>query len=259
MFSDLLIFYPWLFPFLMVLFRLLGLIAFVPFFSNSSIPGNVKILLALAITFCVWNVVPHVTGSAVPNTLAGLGIAVAGEMSVGLLMGLLLGCVFGGVQLGAHLVSQQMGLSMATIYDPSFEDQTTVMEQIAFWLALVAFLGMGGHREMVNAVLYSYKSVPMASGGMDMKDVVATACGAIDASFHAAARIAMPALVAFFVATLTAGLMSRAMPQMNMMTIGVHLNLLVGFSMVMLGLAGWALVAENSFHQMWQVLGRLFG
>jgi len=257
MFADLTPLYPLLAPFLLVLFRVIGLFIFVPVFSNSAIPANIKVLLALAITLCVWNVVPHST--ATPDTLVGLVVAVAGEMSVGLLIGLLVGGVFAGIQLGAHLISQQMGLALANIYDPSFEDQSTAIEQVAFWIALVAFLSMGGHREILNAVVYSYKTVPMGSGGMAPDMMLAAACGSLNAAMYAAMRVAMPGLVAFFIATLTAGLMSRAMPQLNMMTLGVHIHLIVGFFMIMSGMVGWAMVSKTSFQEMFDVLGRLLG
>ena len=257
MFVDLTPLYPLLVPFLLVLFRVLGLFVFVPVFSNAAIPTNIKVLLSLAITLCVWNSVPHTT--ATPNTLAGLVVAVAGEMSVGLIIGMLVGGVFTGVQLGAHFISQQMGLSMANIYDPSFEDQSTVIEQVGFWIALVAFLSMGGHREILNSIIYSYRVVPMGGGGMSPDMMLAAACGSLDTAMHAAVRVAMPGLVAFFIATLTAGLMSRAMPQMNMMTLGVHINLIVGFFMVMSGMAGWAMVSKASFRAMFDVLGKLLG
>src|SRR3989442_1597501 len=92
MFTDLLPIYPLLVPFLLVLFRLMGVFAFVPFFSNSNIPGNVKVLLGLAMTFCIWNIVPQVRQTAsLPETLPALVTAIAGEMSIGLLIGMLLG------------------------------------------------------------------------------------------------------------------------------------------------------------------------
>jgi len=257
MFSDLVPLYPLLVPFLLVLFRLVGIFVFVPFFSNSSVPANVRVLLALAISVCVWNFVPHVKESALPQTLPALVIAIAGEMSFGLLIGLMLGALFAGIQLGGHMISQQMGLSMAMLYDPSFEDQSTVVEQIAFWIALVAFLAMGGHREVINIMIYSFRTVPIGSGGLSPETVSSTVLGAIDTSFHAATRVAMPALVAFFVATLTGGLMSRSMPQLNLMSVGITINLLVGMAMIMLGLAGWALVSQESFHRMFQVLNGL--
>jgi flagellar biosynthesis protein FliR len=118
---------------------------------------------------------------------------------------------------------------------------------------------MGGHREILNAVVYSYHAVPMGGGGLSPDMMLAAVCGSLDTAMHAAVRVAMPGLVAFFIATLTAGLMSRAMPQMNMMTLGVHINLLVGFFMVMSGMVGWALVSKASFRVMFDVLGKMLG
>jgi flagellar biosynthetic protein FliR len=259
-FTDLVPLYPLLVPFLLVLFRLVGIFTFVPFFSNSNIPGNVRVLLGLAIALCVWNVVPVAQKSeaVLPGSLPALILAVAGEMGVGLLIGMLIAALFAGIQLGAHMISQQMGLSMATLYDPSFEDQSTVIEQIAFWIALVAFLSMGGHREVINAVVYSYRTVPLGSGGIKPEVLATTLLGVMDTSFHAATRIAMPALVAFFVATLTGGLMSRSMPQLNLMSIGITLNLMVGMVMILFGLAGWAMVSQESFRRLFRLIDGLF-
>jgi flagellar biosynthetic protein FliR len=257
MFENLTPLYPLVIPFLLVMFRVLGLFLFAPFFSNSSIPANIRILLGLAISMCIWTVVPH--SANVPPNLLAVTIAVAGEMTVGLLIGLLLAAVFAGIQTGAHMVSQQMGFSLATIYSPSFEDQSTVIEQLAFWIALIAFLTMGGHRQIINAIVYSYHTVPMGGGGISAEVMLSSLVGALDAAFHAAIRVAMPGLVAFFVATLTTGLMSRSMPQMNLMTLGVSINIVIGFFMVMMGLTGWAMVSTQALQGLNQAIEKLFG
>ena len=69
----------------------------------------------------------------------------------------------------------------------------------------------------------------------------------------------MPALVAFFVATITIGLMSRSMPQLNLMTVGIAVHLIVGFVMVRRGSdgVGGGLRAESRGDMM-GVLGRIF-
>jgi flagellar biosynthetic protein FliR len=259
MFADLTPLYPLIVPFLLVLFRLLGMFIFVPFFSNSAIPGNVKVLLCLAMTYCIWNIVPGVRSAAASTTatLPGLVVAVAGEMTVGLLIGLILAAAFSGIQLGAHMISQQMGLSMATLYDPAFEDQSTVIEQVAFWIALVVFLAIGGHREVLNAVIYSYQKVPLGGGGISAETMLQALIGAMDIAFHAATRVAIPGLVAFFIATLTMGLMSRSMPQMNLMTVGISMHLIVGFVMVGAGLTGWAMVSRDTMFSMFREIARV--
>ena len=127
MFGDLQSLLPIIVPFALVLFRVMGLFVFVPAFSNVAIPANVKVLLALAISVCIWPIVPK--PAVLPETLTGIAVAVAGEMSVGLVIGILSTLVVAGIQLGAHMISQQMGLSLAMIYDPMFDDQSTVVEQ----------------------------------------------------------------------------------------------------------------------------------
>jgi flagellar biosynthesis protein FliR len=161
--------------------------------------------------------------------------------------------------MGAHLISQQMGLSLAEVYDPAFEGQSTVIEQVGFWCALMVFLAIGGHREIINAVVYSYQKVPLGSGGLASELMLNTTIGALDASFHAATRVAMPSLVAFFIATLTSGLMARSMPQMNLMSVGIAVHLIIGFLMVGVGVATWAAISQQSLLQMFRQLGRLLG
>ena len=70
-----------------------------------------------------------------------------------MMLGLATSMVFNGVQLGAHMVSQQMGLSIASTYDPMFQDQTTVIEQLGFWLTLVVFFALIRRREGTDQCL----------------------------------------------------------------------------------------------------------
>jgi len=258
MFEDLIPFYPLVTPFLLVLFRVAGVLAVAPFFDTNAIPMQVRALLALVMTFCIWQVVPPPPPAAVvPVNLIGVVVAVAGELTVGLVIGLMASIVFAGFRAGAYLISQQMGFALATIYDPAFDSQSTVIEQLAFWLALMVFLAMGGHREILSAVVYSYQTVPMGEGGLSADAMLGAVFGCLAAVYHAAIRIAMPALVTFFTATLTTGLMSRSMPQMNLMTIGISVNLIVGFLMVSVGIVSWAAVSRDSFHSLAAAIARL--
>jgi len=247
--------YPLVVPFLLVLFRVMGLFVFVPVFSNLAIPGNVKVPLALAISVCIWNVVPKAAPEPGVVTLA---LAIAGEMSVGLVIGMLVTLVFTGLQLGSHLLSQQMGLSLGAVYDPMFDQQSTVIEQIAFWLGLTVFFAVGGHRQLIAALVQSYQTVPMGHA-MDPRVMLELDLGSVRATFHIAVRVGAPGLVAFFVATLATGFIAKSMPQINIMSVGLGMNLLVGMGMILLGLVSWALVAGHAWQGMFAVLGRVFG
>jgi flagellar biosynthetic protein FliR len=236
--------FPLVTPFLLVLFRVAGLFVVAPVFSSGSIPMQVRALLALAVSFCLFPVVSH--AGAVDDTLIGLVLAIIGELSVGLLIGILASLVFSGVQLGGHLLSQQMGLSLSAVYDPMFDQQSTVIEQFAFWLTTAIFFAIGGHRELIIALMESYKAVPMGHGfSPDL--MLQSTLGAVQESFQLAVRIAAPGLVAFFLMTLSMGLISRAVPQINMMTLGAGANLILGMIMIMVGAATWATLADAAW------------
>ncbi len=247
--------FPLVMPFLLVLFRVIGLFVFVPVFSNTSIPGNVKVLLAVAITCCIWSTVPK---AVVPANLIDVTVAVACEAGVGMLLGLAVTMVFSGLQLGAHMVSQQMGLSMASVYDPMFQDQTTVIEQLAFWLTLVAFFAIGGHRELINALVYSYQTVPMGHSPPPEMMLHSTLDG-LQMAFHVAVRVAAPGLLASFLATMALGFIAKTIPQINLMTIGLPAHLLVGFVIIMAGLTAWASAAHGAWLDMFASMRHLLG
>lgn len=242
-------------PFLLVLFRVMGLFMFVPLFSNAAIPGNVKALLGLAMTICIFPLVPKVQP---PTDLIGITMAVMGELSVGLLLGITTSLVFTGVQLGAHMLSQQMGLSMSAVYDPMFNDQSTAIEQLAFWLTLTAFLAIGGHREVINALIFSYHAVPMGTG-IPADRMLDTAMASVHAAFHTAMQVGVPSLCAFFLVTLGMGFVSRTMPQINLLTTSIYLNLLLGFFMIMWSLSSWAQTAQVSWQQWMRQISDLLG
>jgi len=256
MFSDLVPLYPLVVPFLLVLFRVMGVFSFVAFFSNAAIPGNVRVLLALCVSFCIFSAVPH--DIAMPTSLPSLVVAILGEMSVGLVMGMMVALVFNGLQLGAHMLSQQMGLSMAGVYDPMFDQESTAIEQLAFWLGTIVFLTLGGHGQLINALVYSYDSVPMGHA-VQPERMLEVGLASVTASFHLAVKVGAPALVAFFVSTLAMGFVSKSMPQINIMTLGIGMHLFIGFGMIALGLVGWAVVAREAWMDFFQRLATVFG
>jgi flagellar biosynthetic protein FliR len=244
--------FPLVTPFLLVLFRVAGLFVVAPVFSSTTIPMQVRALLALAISFCVF---PMVVRMPVDGTLLGLVLAIVGELSVGLLIGLLASLVFSGVQLGGHLLSQQMGLALSSIYDPMFNEQSTVIEQLAFWLTTVVFFAIGGEQQLIRAIMDSYHVAPMGQG-ISPELMLQGTLAAVEESFQLAVRIAAPGLVAFFLMSLVMGLLSRAVPQINMMTLGAGANLLLGMVMILVGAATWATLANVAWEHAFSSIAR---
>src|SRR5215204_4286981 len=103
--------------FVLVFFRLAGMMLFAPLFGSSRIPRRVRALLVLVLAL---GVMPGVPKAALPDNTWQLAVAIGGEMAFGLAMGMALSLVFVAAQWAGELIGQQMGISLGGVLDPQF-------------------------------------------------------------------------------------------------------------------------------------------
>jgi flagellar biosynthetic protein FliR len=99
---------------------------------------------------------------------------------------------------------------------------------------------IGGHRRMIAALLSTFEVIPIGGGSLppSLSETVTTLLGQ---SFALGVRAAAPAMTALLLSTLVMGLISRTLPQLNIMAFGFGLNAMVtlGALAVSLGAIAW--------------------
>ena len=85
------------------------------------------------------------------------------------------------------------------------------------------FVAIGGHRRVMTALLDSFATLPPGGGAMptEIGEMLTTLAAQ---SFRLGVQAAMPAMVAMLLATLVLGLISRTLPQLNVMNLGFGIN-----------------------------------
>ncbi len=73
-------------------------------------------------------------------------------------------------------------------------------------------------------------------------------------SFHVAIRAAAPVVTAVLLATLVLGLISRTLPQLNIMVVGFGLNAMITFGVLFLSLGAALLVFQDQVVPTLQIL-----
>jgi len=219
--------------FVLVVFRLAGMMLFAPLFGSVRIPRRVRVVLVLVLAV---GMVPAVRQSPVlPDSTWGTAAAIGGEMVFGLAMGMVMSFVFVAVQWAGEIVGQQMGFNLSEVFDPSFGAQSTIMGDLYYMFTLAVFLTLGGHRAMVRGVLMSFKLVPLLTLTAN-QPLVDTLVGLFSAATVLAVQLAAPLLVTMLVVDLVLGLLGRVMPQMNVMAASMSIRAAVGILVVSLGL-----------------------
>ena len=241
--------------FVLVLFRIGGLITAAPVFSSTSIPIRIKTFIALTLAVIVFPIVPKVNWA--PDSFVVLAIAVGSEMLIGIAMGFVVSLLMLGIQLGAEIMSQQMGLSMSRLVDPSSNVQTTVISQFFLLLVTVMFLLANGHLVLIQSLANTFEVVPLMAG-FDSLAVVDNLVATLAAAFQLGIRVAGPGLVAIFLATLALGFISRTMPQLNILAAGFPIRIALSFVILVATLTVVVALFENYLAMVLQSVGNMF-
>ncbi|HEV3136723.1 MAG TPA: flagellar biosynthetic protein FliR [Pirellulales bacterium] len=225
--------------FTLVFVRIGALVAIAPVFGSSDVPVRMRALMALALAALIAPLqFGRVTGY--PDTLVGYLVLVGAEALIGLTLGLGIMVLFSGMQVAGQVISQMSGMQLADVFNPSFNENVPVFSQLLFHVSVAVFVIIGGHRKVMEALLDTFVWLPAGQGGFS-RSVVEAMTSLLAQSFLLGVRAAAPAMVALLLATLVLGLLSRTLPQLNVMALGFGFNALVtlGALSISLGAAAW--------------------
>ncbi|MEC8733419.1 MAG: flagellar biosynthetic protein FliR [Planctomycetota bacterium] len=138
------------------------------------------------------------------------------------------------MQTGGLIMAQQMGLGFARFYNPAVGDEADVLENMFFLLALVTFIGLGGIDWTVLAVLNSYHYVQVGALQLDAS-IPHLLSGLIMASIEVGMRVAAPLLALVFLETIAMGFIAKTVPQLNILSLGFPLRIMVGLGTIIAG------------------------
>ena len=83
-----------------------------------------------------------------------LGLALGGAVMI----------LLSGMQMAGQVISQMSGMSLADVVNPTFDTTVPIFSNLLEMLALSIFFLMGGHREVMDALLGSFEWMPPGSG-----------------------------------------------------------------------------------------------
>lgn len=231
-----------LMTFWLVLTRISGMLILAPVWGSSVIPVRVRAFLAvglaLVITPMVWDqVVPYPDNLIVLGTLAGC------ELALGLMIGLAVKMYFAGLQLAGQVMGQMSGMSLADVVSPSFDSSVPVFSELLHVMMLSVFVITGGHRQLLGALIDSFNGMPV--GHVRLADsLVGALVDVVQQSFIFGIQIAAPVMVAMLSSLLIMGLISRTLPQLNILAVGFSVNSLVMLATLLLCLGVLARVFQ---------------
>lgn len=194
-----------------------------PFFGTRYFTTPIRIILAMALAYAVYQVTP-IPGSELVGTPQGV-LVIIKELFIGLSAGLIMTIWFSAASLAGEKIASSAGLGFAAQVDPDSGGQTPVVSQLLTLFLLVIFLSMDGHLLVISIMLKSYEISPVAYMP-DMSIMIQTAIEAAGMMFFAAAMIMLPVITLLLMINISIGIITRSAPQLNLFSFGFPISML---------------------------------
>jgi flagellar biosynthetic protein FliR len=242
-----------LITFFMVLMRISTLLVLIPVFSDKVVPPPVKVLLSITFAVIIFPVLRasgyvQVQNAEIWTQSAGrLVIAVAGEILIGMCVGFVAQLVFHAIQIAGDFMSQLMGFSMASLYDPHMESQTVVLGQLFGALAMLTFLAVDGHHVLFRAMVESFHLIPQGhlSMGVALKDSMVKLVGN---TVMFGIQLSAPMAACMLLVNIVYGVLGRALPQLNILTLSMASSAFIGGFVLLVTYPGFQTGMSSIFH-----------
>ena len=210
----------------LIIARISGVMITAPLLNDQTIPPTVKVGFTFLLSLVFF---PVVARPVVPPNLnvIELTLLISSELAVGLTIGFTAQLLFAGITLAGEIIGFQMGVSMAHVFDPAFNTQTSLIAEINTVLALMIFVSLNGHHLFIEALARSYTIAGPGHVvlGKAMLTNLTTVSGRM---FLVGLQIGAPLIVSLLAANLAMGLVARAVPQINIFVVGFPFTIGLG-------------------------------
>lgn len=215
--------------FFIVFARVGAVLMLLPVFGEDSIPGRIRMMIAFAMSAALYGVLGEPARAAIAGG-AILPAVLVTELMTGLAMGMIVKILFYAISMAGSIVSMQIGLSAAMIFDPAQSGQAPLLSKFMGIAAALVCMGMQVHHLWLGAIINSYGSFPI--GGMPpAHDFAQLAVAAVGRSMTLAISLAAPFIVYGIVFNVALGLAARVAPAIQVFFIAQPLNILLGLTL----------------------------
>jgi len=222
--------------FFLIAVRAFAMIQIAPLLSSEAIPQVAKFALAgfaahasfSTALVSEWNIAPH-----------GLHFVflVMGEALIGIIIGFFLVIIFAAFSTAGQFFSLQMGFGASETFDPLAQIENPLLGQFLNLVAMLVFVTIDGFRDLfLGGFWRSLQTINVMSLVDGREYLVSMVLAGLSRLFFDALIISLPILGTLFLVSLTTGLISKAAPQINILSEGFPISIMVSFIVILAAL-----------------------
>jgi flagellar biosynthetic protein FliR len=221
-----------------------------PLLSTEAVPQVARIALAGLAAFAVLPTAEIFMAANSPSgivTLPGgavsdlrfepfsfrFALLLIGEGIIGIIIGFYMTIIFSAFSTAGQFFSLQMGFGASETFDPLSQVENPLMGQYLNLVSMLIFVTIGGfHQLFLGGFWRSVQTINIISLIEGRESVVTMMASSLSRLFLDAIIISLPILGTLFLTSLTTGLISKAAPQINILSEGFPVSISVAFILI---------------------------
>ena len=214
----------WALSALLLSLRVAPVFAFAPPFTLVRMPRTFRMLMSLGIAACI--VAANPAAAALADTGAGALVLIAvKELLLGTIFLVAFQLTFAALQVAGRTVDIQAGFGLSLLIDPTTRGSVPLVGTLFVYAAAAIFFAENGHGELLRLFAASLDAAPL--GAYQLPAGPGPLIAFLSAVFITAFGVAAGAMLALFVADLAIAMLSRTVPQMNVLILGFQVKTIV--------------------------------
>jgi len=208
--------------------RWMAVLMQLPLFDNMAIPSIIKVLTSFLIAWAFHPIVfPAIRAEIAAVGVDNLWLLTMVHVMCGLVIGFFVKSLMSLFAAAGTILTQQIGFASVSYFDPTQAQQSGPFERLLQWVMVVMIITSGALGPMFRGVVDSFFTVNVLNLGRMVESHIFFS-EIFKGIFVAAVMLSAPLLFANLLVNLVFGIVSRTIPQMNVLMVSFVVNIGMG-------------------------------
>ena len=186
----------------------------MPLFGQQSDSRILRLVLAISLATIFWWLGPKTL--PLRGGVLELGVLGVREAAIGLLAGFAVGLLTAALASAGELISNEMGFSISQIVNPETGKTSAVISELFEVTGFLLIFALDLHHQVLHVLGNAYEVLPVGQE-FDLAPIWGKLNASIADTLEYALRYAMPVLGVMLLSTAALVMLSRAVPNINLM------------------------------------------
>jgi flagellar biosynthetic protein FliR len=203
----------------------------LPGFGDTHVNPRVRLVLALATSLCLVQVIPEIP--KMPAHAFETLVYIGSEMLIGILIGSIVKIFTSALHIAGTIIGTQSSLGQASLFDPNQGSQGNVFGGFMDLIAITMLFTLDLHHMIIKGIVASYGIFHIMEP-LSFSDFAEAASIAVSKSFLVGVQISAPLIVIGILLNLGAGILSRLMSAFQVFFVMMPAQIMISFFIFMI-------------------------